>query len=275
VREIALKRPKFVCNPTTSNNHARQALDYVLADADCGGFRVFDPEPSGEGPNDTFDHAIDSFAFIDKVVFGSRGFRRKRTLSSAQNSVNLAIGGPGRLHARSQHGHSKVTRQPYELRYGRLQRRFVHCPEVLLVVRSSWMPLTCSQFLSTQNDLLRQGARSYPANVELTFDITQCSLEHIREVCRVATRKRSGITSVTGKTLYYGSPRSAWQLRVYEKQPALRIEFVFRLPFLRQHGIHAPHDICKLARINLRKLITISDPMLSTKLLRMQQRLIW
>jgi len=246
-----------------SNNHARQLF------SDC-----LEPEPSGEGPNGTFDICTDRAAFFDKVAIGVYGRRRKRVSNSLQKSVNLPIGGLGRHYARSQHGVCKFSLNAFELQYGLLQNYPSHFPQARLIMRSEWMPVTGSGILLLVHHLFQKGATAYPANVELTFDLSGISVEHFKRACSAKVRTQRIIASSSGTTLYFGSPRSSWELRAYEKPPVLRAEFVFRLPFLRRHGIHSCFEMSKLARLDLRTLVSFSDAALSTKFLRMQQRLI-
>jgi hypothetical protein len=267
--EVAVKQIIGRCN-----NHARQSTTPFNFEEHVRNFEFPEAEPCGEGPDGVFDHCADAAAFIDKIVVGINGIRRKRILPSIQKSFNYPVGGPGGLYARSLHAVCKVSLTPIEMKYCVL-KNLRQVPQVRLAVRSEWMPLTGSKLLLLQSALFRKGAETYPSNVELTFDVTGFSIGHFQNVCTANRRTGRVLSSDTGATVYYGSPRSNWQLRVYQKKVALRIEFVFRLPFLRQHDIHTPHDICKLARIDLKHLITFSDPTLAARLLRMLQKLIW
>ncbi|HEV2717023.1 MAG TPA: hypothetical protein VGU64_17295, partial [Terriglobales bacterium] len=75
---------------------------------------------------------------------------------------------------------------------------------------------------------------------------------------------------------YLGRPRSPWQIRIYQKSVSIvRVEFVFRLPFLQAKRIYEPQDLIRLGKIRLGALVRYSAPAAQTLLREMGRRVIW
>jgi hypothetical protein len=103
--------------------------------------------------------------------------------------------------------------------------------------------------------------REYVTYAELTFDLTGTPFEYFRKhVLTPARRQRELGDTFTGRTLYLGSPHSPWQVKVYEKtDQIIRVEYVFRLDFLRTQAIHQVDDLLKLRNLDLSRFAMFYD----------------
>jgi hypothetical protein len=105
-----------------------------------------------------------------------------------------------------------------------------------------------------------QGFRVQVSKVEVTFDLSETSVEFF--IRHVQTRARTRVLRDDSgrRTFYVGRPSSQWQLRVYEKAEFLTsFEFIFRLEFLRKIGIRYPHELILLRRVNLSRLVSLRE----------------
>jgi hypothetical protein len=95
--------------------------------------------------------------------------------------------------------------------------------------------------------------------LELTFDFTGTSIDEVRQLpIHRAKGVRVLIDGRGWQTIYIGSPRSAWQVRIYQKtKSVVRLEFVLRRRFLSRHGIKRPEDVLLLRRINVWALLSL------------------
>jgi hypothetical protein len=122
-------------------------------------------------------------------------------------------------------------------------------------MRTDEAPLTCAQLNRAIGSVVCNGSRTLVSLAELTFDTDI----PIRAVCRdVFTKARvlREMENAAGMTLYIGSPRSPWQMRVYQKTACItRVEFVLRTPVLRALNINQPQDLLLLRTANLWKLV--------------------
>jgi len=226
-------------------------------------------------PAGVFPHLIGHSAFVDRIGLSIWGRRRKRLPSSIQILDNPAIGGPGRLYARSIHASFLPTRNPLELRYGRT-RPYPHVPQLRLFLRSEKTPLTAAQVIAALLALVRKNARIHLSVLEWTFDLDDFDFGYVRSHLVPGRRSLRKFSDDDKKrTLYLGCPTSPWQLRVYEKaETVLRIEFVFRLPFLRAHGIEQPVDVLHLRNVDLWRGV-LRGARLRSQMNRMQRQFIW
>ena len=125
------------------------------------------------------------------------------------------------------------------------------------------------------------------SQVEFTFDVTGATIDYVHEhLVHGARNDVKVLSDGERQTIYVGSPRSAWQVRIYQKRcRVVRLEFVLRRAFLSRHGINQPEDLLLLRKLNVWKLISIrsSSPSGSTqrrtrlqkKLEAMQRRFVW
>lgn len=208
------------------------------------------------GQNAVFEHLVDEAAFVDKAVFNIRGIRRTKTLANVRLWKNPAIGGPRRMYARSLHGENRLTGNPFELRYGRLHRWGTVAP-FRLVVRSERLPLSGAQVRIILDSLFRKGYRCQISQLELTFDVSQYSYSFFRRQLHSRARSITEFQDKLGRnTLYAGTPRSPWQLRLYQKtSDRVRVEFVLRPAYLREHGFKSIEELVRLRKLDIVDLV--------------------
>lgn len=194
-------------------------------------------------------------AFFDKVVLNIRGTLRKRPQPRLRGKKSLAIGGPGRFYARCLPRRDSLSHNKLQLKYG-LLRRFGNISPYVFSMWAGGSPVTLSAVVLALEALFRSGYRATVSAVELTFDVAGISLESLAgELCA-----RAGVRWFSDKdgreTLYVGSPRSPYQLRIYQKTWSIvRIEFVLRNGFLRRCGMRRPQDLLLLKRAPLWKTV--------------------
>jgi hypothetical protein len=209
-------------------------------------------------PSGVFQQLVDRRAFIDKIVLSIRGDRRKPTNKMVKITANRPIGGQNRNYARSERGLLARSRNPYEMRYGALRLRGA-LPSSILILRSEARPTTISGVTEAVESLCEDGSTATVSQVELTFDLSGVSVGWLRK--RIFTRARTfrRLRDSQGRqTFYVGGRTSPWQVRVYDKaDEVVRLEFIFRRPWLRNLGINRPQDLRLLRRIDLRSLIRI------------------
>lgn len=205
-----------------------------------------------------FKYLTDRIAFIDRVDLSVWGRRRKKPKASISILEGFSIGGPGRIYAYSAHGICHATRNRFEHRYGVLRwPRTV--PPSRLILYSNGTPLSCAHVEWVLDGLMRRGWRTCLSRVEITFDLSEPSVEFFRRHASTAARKLTWLANDRGNSFYCGTRNSAWQLIVYDKQPVVRCEFILRRQFLRSIGINLPHEIVRLRTLDLRRLVRIQE----------------
>lgn len=197
------------------------------------------------------NHLRGQCAFIDRVVVSIiHGTLRKPFGENIYPTKDGGIAGPRSHYSRCLHGNCKLTGNYFQLRYGPLKKapRF---PLFRLIVISSTIPVTGTQVVSVLNSLFMSGCAHYIGEVELTFDIAPPK----RFACdrQIFTSARRSFVHWSEKpAFYFGSRKSAWQLRVYSKTATtLRLEFIFRRAFLLKRHITMPDHVLKLATLDL------------------------
>lgn len=207
-----------------------------------------------------FAHVIDRAAFIDRAEFGVWGTRRTRILPDVAAGPSRAIGGEGRLYARSIHGVCTSTGNTFELRYGRM-RPWRAVPPFRLVLIAQQLPLTGAQLDLVTGSLLRRGYRFRASRLELTFDVSDFAVSYFRQRVFTSARRITELRDDSEReTFYVGGPRSPWQLCVYQKDDSMvRLEFRFRRGFLRAEGIEEPNTVLHLRQMDLWKLARFRD----------------
>jgi hypothetical protein len=225
------------------------------------------------GCDGVFPHLVGTTAFVDRVDISIWGHRRLRPKRPIQVIQNLAIGGRGRLFARSLHTECIFGSNPVELRYGRTRN---YIPPLRMTLRSEHTPLTLAQVATAQDCLARRGYHSNLTSLEVTADIYSRGPQEILNHLLPGRRSLREWTDERGRqSLYLGRPSSSWQLRVYEKTDAIvRIEFILRRSFLRACGVRQLTDVLALGRMGLGRMIF--PPCAIREVLRkMHQNLIW
>jgi hypothetical protein len=207
-----------------------------------------------------FLHLAGKAAFLDKVEFALWGVRRARISPTVVVKPSIAIGGANRPYARSLHGKCRATDNPFELRYGRIQS-WPKLSPLRLIGRSNSVVLTGSQMTLIAQSLLRQGFRAQVQLVELTFDTQEIPIPYFRLHFLTRCRNFHDLRDDRGReTIYIGSRRSPWQLRIYQKTSGIvRLEYILRREFLVAHGIRYSEDLLQLRTLNLENLVCFPE----------------
>jgi hypothetical protein len=202
---------------------------------------------------------LDRNAFLDTLAFSIWGDRRQRPANTVQLVDNPAIGGPGRSYARAWRGTFLPTGNPVELRYG-VTANPGFIPPLRLVVRSERKPVTINDTIATIDSLCRKGWRAEVSQVELTFDLTELSIDYFWRGIMTRARRFEIWEKDGQETMYVGGRRSPWQVRVYKKtREVTRFEFILRRPFLRQLLIRKLRDLELLRTLDIRYLIRLCE----------------
>lgn len=182
-----------------------------------------------------FNFLLAYAAFVDTLEVSIHGERRRKHLPTVRLGRNSAIGSSRSNYARSQRGTCCLTGNPFEWRYGPFGRNAHRVPPHRIILRSETSPLTRWSVRSVLDALFRPGYRAVVSKCEITFD-TRIPLRFLLEhTCCLLTRRRLSATSFR-----FGSPRSAWQVRVYKKAPGIvRLECVLRRAALRANNINS------------------------------------
>jgi hypothetical protein len=145
----------------------------------------------------------------------------------------------------------------FQERYGVVRWR-KRVPPIRVILYSNESPLSYAQVQLVLDALVRRGYRAKVSKVELTFDVSGSTVLFFQRHFLTTARKIQLRRNERGETLYVGGPRSPWQLRVYDKAEGLvRFEFILRIAFLRKYGICYPHEIVRLRKVNLRKVVRL------------------
>lgn len=240
-----------------------------------------DPVQQVGEPGGVFNDFVNQRAFFDTVTLSLWGEMEEHP-QGIRDVKNLAIGGnpafgqKRRLYSRSLHGICTFTGNPVELRYGRLAG-YAALPQFRLILRSRNRPVLLGEVIYLLNSLFRPGVQFYVAQVELTFDLSRIDISESVRLLSTSARKVLPLEdSKARRTWYLGSRTSIWQARIYQKRtttPAInRFELILRLPFLKAHGISAPHELLFLATLDLSRLLSfrsVSQTALRTALQNM------
>jgi hypothetical protein len=212
-------------------------------------------DEGNETVSGVFGSLINNAAFVDKVTLGIHGKLRKRLSKNIERTENLAIGGPGRPYARSQHGIYAKTGNPVEVKYGR-NRTYRNLFDAKVTVRSEHHPLSFSEVSEILACLFCKGFRSSMSGIEFTCDV---SIPFRYFENHILTRAHSVRTmeDVRGRqTLYAGAPGGQWMLRIYQKtKNTTRVEFVLRHAFLAKAGMNDLDDLGALKDVSWNRLV--------------------
>jgi hypothetical protein len=207
-----------------------------------------------------FEHTVNKAAFIDRLTLNVWGLRRRRIKRAIRLLDNVAIGGEGRMYGRCQRGVLTVNDNPFTFVYGSRSKR-KRIPPFRIGLRSETTPLTCAQAIRTADSFLRKGFRMTLSLVELTFDVEGQPITSFRTDLFSRVRRYDERGFLGGhRTLYVGSPKSPWQLRIYDKcKGIVRFEFILRARYLKGHGIVEVHDVLAVNRVGLWKLVALRN----------------
>jgi hypothetical protein len=185
-------------------------------------------------------------SFVDTIAVSVRGARRKRPQGTVRIGRNVPIGGGRSSYARSQRGVCCLSGNPFEVRYGRFHPNRLAVPENRVIFRSEVAPVNNWSATAILDALFRRGYKATVSQFELTFDMhTEIEFLAQHALCQLRVERCKS-------TIYFGSPHSKWQVRVYEKAPSIvRIEFVLRRGLLRSCGIESLDCVARVTQLDL------------------------
>ena len=95
----------------------------------------------------------------------------------------------------------------------------------------------------------------------MTIDLTGTSVDFFKKHLQTTARRFRTLRDTVGrKTYYVGAPGSHWQLKIYQKRPAVvRFEFTLRIAFLQKCGLRRPHELVLLRNIDLTRLVWLQE----------------
>jgi hypothetical protein len=205
-----------------------------------------------------FGFAVDTVAIVDTMSIGIRGEVSPEPvgLVDVKNEPCLSKNSCfGRLLTAT----TADTGNPIQVVYSKAGKMapVIAIPDGMIQFRSEATVLSGAQVMRDCGNLFPTATRSELSMVEFTFDVSSPGLETIRkQAIHRARRTRSLVDDEGRRTFYVGSRYSPWQLRVYDKADGIvRIEFVFRRPFLVKHGLLRPIDLLKLRVFDLETLV--------------------
>jgi hypothetical protein len=209
-----------------------------------------------------FPYLVDRAAIVDKIVVSVTGklnetFRDNELLHVDPKSIFH----DGGFYAGCIFAKWWLTRNPVKIHHGRMTR-FKNVPPLRFTMQSEMIPVTAAQVQL----FIKRCTEEFPAPtitlscLELTFDVTGKTIAYIRR--NLMHRAQGGARNLMDKhgneTIYIGSPRSSWQVRIYQKNLwVVRIEFILRKPFLSKYGIKHLEDVQLLRRINIWLLLSV------------------
>ena len=195
----------------------------------------------------TFDFLLAYAAFVDTLEVSVHGEPREKPLPTARLGLDSPIGSSSSNYARSQRGTCCTTGNPIEHRYGPFGRNKYRVPPHRVILRSESSPLTAGSVRRVLDALFKSGYRAVVSKCEVTFD-TRIPLQFLLEHAScLLSRKRFSESSFR-----FGSPRSGWQVRIYQKTPSIvRLEFVLRRGALHAHGIDSVESLSKVPTLGL------------------------
>jgi hypothetical protein len=202
-----------------------------------------------------FAQLIGVAAFFHRISFGVEAIRRQRPGSNVSTQASLPIGGERQAYARAIHGTYLPTGNAFELRYG-ANRMFPNLPSMSLRFRSIVCPVTVHEVASVAYEILRAGFQMWPSYLETTFDIPNVGISELRNQLVTATRRERELEDGFGKrTFYAGSPRSPYQIRLYDARGVCRVELTLRSAYFRQHQMRSIGDIARIRQMDISKFL--------------------
>jgi hypothetical protein len=220
--------------------------------------RTIDVKRIGKPRQHIFPDLVNNRASIDKIVISASGelnetFREKELVNINPKSIFH----PGGHYAACIFGVWRVTRNPVSIHHGRMVK-FKNVPPLRFTMQSENVPVTAAQVNLFVKKCTSASPELTVSSLELTFDFTGTSVEDIGGQLIHRAKQVKTLTDERGwKTIYVGSPRSSWQVRIYQKTASVvRLEFVLRRGFLSRHGITRPEDVLLLRRIDVWRLVS-------------------
>jgi hypothetical protein len=205
-----------------------------------------------------FARCVGKAAFVDKIVLScserpSDGF--EEFLSNFETH--------GVLHRRARYSRrvsasENLTENPVRIIYGRVHK-FPNLPQAQLTIQSERLPVTAAQALLIAKRLMNAGSSMKVSSLELTFDLRVGTVAGILDhIVHRAKRERLLVDAQGRRTLYVGSPKSLWQVRVYQKTRSIvRIEFILRQRFLSKYEIRQPEEVLLLRNLKIWDLFSL------------------
>jgi hypothetical protein len=204
-----------------------------------------------------FPYLLNKAAFVDTIRMSVWSDEKPipDQLLDAKNDGILS-GKP--LYARRLSGRTPLTGNPVRILYGKVSR-FERVPSCRVDMRSEDVPLTGSQVNETIRLLLPAATRIQPKLVELTFDLTKTSVGYLHRHMIHGARQWDEVADGWGRrTVYIGSPKSPWQVRIYDKtERVVRLELILRRGFLPGYGILQPDKILTLRSLKLQTMFSL------------------
>jgi len=206
-----------------------------------------------------FSWLLNKAPFIDKIVLSVDGKLKPNFEEELQHYKNSGISTRDSLYSRAVSGRFWLSGNPVELLYGR-KKNFKNVPALRITMRSERIPLTAAQVRLLIERLVVALPQIRDSLVEFTFDVTGVTIDYVRQhIIHRAKNDARVLSDGKRMTIYVGSPRSAWEVRIYEKTRSgvLRLEFILRRSFLSRWGINLPEDVLLLRKLNVWDLLSI------------------
>lgn len=193
-------------------------------------------------------HTVNRFAHFDGVRISVWGRLRRDFGKQIKAVRNRPIGGHDSMYSRAIKGLLEATGNPFELKYGRHPSRpRPYIPPFQLSLWSEDLPVTWAEVSAAIDGLFAAVYSHKVSLVELTFDTDFAFEVLVRGFHTNARHFRKFEDDAGNRTMYIGSPRSPWQVRIYEKGPRItRMEFALRSKALRTLGITQGHELLQL-----------------------------
>ena len=216
-------------------------------------------KPKKKPREHVFSHTVDQAAIIDKIVLSANGKLNETFRESALRNVDSkSILHPGGHYAACIFGNQRLTGNPVSIHHGKAIN-FENIPNALFTAHSENIPLTGAQVQLLVEACMADSTDIGVSSLELSFDFTGETFEQIKNNLIHRAHRVVVLTDERGwQTLYVGSPRSSWQIRIYQKtDSALRLEFILRRGFLKRCGINRPQDVLTLRKLNVWRLLCV------------------
>ena len=213
-----------------------------------------------------FKHLLNEAAFIDRIDLSVWATEKPVTDGLldrdmapilTRNSQKPDYKKSKSLYAYRVSGKSNLTSNPVRLVYGKVSR-LPRVPPMCVALWSEAMPVTGAQVNETLRMLLPNATRVQPVSVELTFDFEGIGIDTLNHGVIYRARTWDQVEDNSGsRTIYIGSRRSPWQLKIYDKARGVaRFELTLRRGFLSGIGVQQPDNILSLRLLDLRKMFS-------------------
>lgn len=203
-------------------------------------------------------------AFIDTLILSIWSDRRPDPVPAIITGPSRPIAGGPRSH--SLYGRCLDLCMKYTGNLGQLQyaplSQFTRVPPLRLLLRSESLPLTCVETSQAVDGLCGLSLKHlHVSSLELTCDLRGFSISSLEREIFTRTRRRHEIKDAEGcTTLYFGSRRSACQIRMYDKAAdILRVELILRRPWLKANQITCPGDLILLRAVDFTPLVDFRE----------------